>query len=124
MVGVAHILIVEDEPTNAELAALICKEEGHTTRQVRDGIEALKRLLEKERFDLVLLDVLMPRMDGLDLATALREAPGTAAIPIIAVTGVAGSRDHQVLHSAGVDRIITKPYKPDELRKALRQALA
>lgn len=120
----AHILIVEDEPTNAALAALICKEEGHTTRQVRDGIEALKRLLEKERFDLVLLDVLMPRMDGLDLATALREAPATATIPLIAVTGVAGSRDHQVLRSAGVDCIITKPYKPDELRRALRQALA
>ncbi|MDB5096610.1 MAG: response regulator receiver and sensor-containing signal transduction histidine kinase [Cyanobacteria bacterium RYN_339] len=123
MAGVAHILIVEDEPTNAELAALICKEEGHSTRQVRDGIEALKRLLEKEHFDLVLLDVLMPRMDGLDLALALREAPATASLPIIAVTGVAGSRDQQVLRSAGVDVVITKPYKPDTLRQALRQAL-
>lgn len=120
----AHILIVEDEPTNAELAALICKEEGHSARQVRDGIEALKRLLEKERFDLVLLDVLMPRMDGLDLVTALREAPSTAAIPIIAVTGVAGARDHHVLRTAGVDAIITKPYKPNTLRQAMRQALS
>jgi CheY-like chemotaxis protein len=122
--AVAHILIVEDEPTNAELAALICKEEGHTTRLVRDGIEALKRLLEKERFDLVLLDVLMPRMDGLDLAAALKESPATAKLPIIAVTGVAGSRDQQVLRSVGVDAVITKPYKPETLRQALRQALA
>jgi CheY-like chemotaxis protein len=121
---VAHILIVEDEPTNAELVALICREEGHTARQVKDGIEALKRLLEKERFDLVLLDVLMPRMDGLDLAVALRESPATATLPLIAVTGISGERDHAQLRAAGVDRIVTKPYRPDVLRKAIREALA
>lgn len=120
----AHILIVEDEPTNAELAALICREEGHTARQVKDGIEALKRLLEKERFDLVLLDVLMPRMDGLDLAVALRESPATARLPLIAVTGIGGERDKSQLRAAGVDAIITKPYRPDTLRQAIREALA
>jgi CheY-like chemotaxis protein len=120
---VAHILIVEDEPTNAELAALICREEGHTTRQVKDGIEALKRLLQKERFDLVLLDVLMPRMDGIDLAIALRESPATASLPIIAITGITGSRDHEKLANAGVDVVLTKPYRPDVLRLAIHQAL-
>lgn len=121
--GVAHILIVEDEPTNSELAALICREEGHTTRQVKDGIEALQQLLRKERFDLVLLDVLMPRMDGLDLAIALREAPTTHNLPLIAITGIAGARDQQKLLAAGVDTVITKPYRPDQLRAAIKRAL-
>lgn len=118
------MLIVEDEPTNSELVALICREEGHTFRQVSDGLDALRRLLAHERFDLVLLDVLMPRMDGVDLAIALREAPTTRHLPLIAITGVTGARDHAKLTAAGVDRVITKPYKPDVLRRAMRELLA
>jgi CheY-like chemotaxis protein len=119
----AHILIAEDDPANAELAVLICRQAGHTTRLVSDGAAALRRLLERERFDLILLDVLMPEVDGIEVAMALKASPRHAAIPIIGVTAVAGERDRDKLRAAGMAAVVTKPYRPEALRRAIAEAL-
>ena len=120
----AHILLVEDNAANAEVATLICEAAGHTLRHAPNGIDALRKLLNKERFDLMLLDVLMPEMDGIDVAIARRDSYSHGSLPIVAVTAVSGQRDAEKLHHAGVDAIVTKPYKREQLLKAIDAVLA
>lgn len=119
----AHILIVEDNPANAEVAGVICAAAGHTVRHAANGLDVLRRLLDKERFDLILLDVLMPEMDGIELALALREAKKYGDLPLVAVTAVSGRRDTQKLIAAGVDAVVAKPYRKDELLNAIDEVL-
>lgn len=120
----AHILLVEDNAANAEVATLICEAAGHTVKHAGNGVEALRTLLAKEPFDLVLLDVLMPEMDGIEVAQALRGSPSHEALPIVAVTAVSGERDAEKLRGAGVDSIVTKPYRREALLQAIDEVLA
>lgn len=119
----AHILLVEDNAANAEVATLICEAGGHSVRHAVTGIDAMRKLLAKERFDLVLLDVLMPELDGIDLAIALRGSYSYGALPIVAVTAVTGTRDAKKLREAGVDAIVSKPYKPETLLDAIAKVV-
>lgn len=119
----AHILIVEDNAANAEVASLLCTAAGHTVRLAANGLDVLRRLLAKERFDLMLLDVLMPEMDGIEVALTLRETTKYGGIPLIAVTAVSGRRDTEKLIAAGVDAVVKKPYKKDELLHAIDHVL-
>jgi CheY-like chemotaxis protein len=119
----ARILIVEDNEENAELAALICTGAGHETILAPDGTDALMRLLGREPFDLVLLDVLMPHIDGITVAMTLRRSADFQELPIIGVTAVSGGRDTSKLLAAGMNVVITKPYKRETLLKAIDQVL-
>jgi CheY-like chemotaxis protein len=123
MPSMAHILIVEDNPANADVASVLVTQAGHTVRLAKTGLDVLRRLLAHERFDLMLLDVLMPEMDGIEVVTTLRETPKHAGVPIIAVTAVTGRRDVQQLRAAGVDEIVTKPYRKAELLAAIDRIL-
>lgn len=118
----AHILIVEDEPINAEVAAVICEGAGHTTRWALNGEEAL-RLLEAEQFDLLLVDALMPVMDGLTLTRRVREAAGLAGLPIIGLTAKASQADLSEMVSVGMNQVLTKPYRNKELLAVLESYL-
>lgn len=119
----ARILIVEDDDSNAELAALICTDAGHEVTCAPDGTQALIHLLGHEEFDLVLLDVLMPHIDGITVAMTLRRSAEFQNLPIIAVTAVSGGRDTSKLLGAGMNVVITKPYKRETLLRAIQQAL-
>lgn len=120
----AHILIVDDEPVCAELAAIICKAAGHTVALASNGIEALV-LLDGGHFDLVISDALMPLMGGLDLTRSIRSA-GThyANVPIIGVTARAGARDVEALRDAGMTHVLTKPLRNAGLLNAVTHVLA
>ena len=119
----ARILIVEDDDTNAELAQVICVEAGHEVERAPDGTEALMRLLGREPFDLVLLDILMPHIDGITVAMTLRRTADFESLPIIGVTAISGGRDTSKLLGAGMNVVITKPYKRETLLRAIDQAL-
>lgn len=119
----AHILIVDDNPANAEVASVVCTSAGHSVRLAANGLDVLRRLLDKERFDLVLLDVLMPEMDGLEVAQTLRETQQYGGLPLIAVTAVSGRRDTEKLLAAGVDAVVSKPYRKDDLLRAIDRVL-
>lgn len=119
----AHILIVDDNPANAEVASVVCTSAGHSVRLGANGLDVLRRLLDKERFDLVLLDVLMPEMDGLEVAQTLRETQQYGGLPLIAVTAVSGRRDTEKLLAAGVDAVVSKPYRKDDLLRAIDRVL-
>ena len=117
-----HLLIVEDDPTNALIAATICERAGYATTLARNGLEALEHLKQR-RFDLLLVDVQMPVMDGLTLVKRLRAEPATAELPIIAVTAKAGLTEQRQMLAAGMTAVITKPYHNRQLRQAIAEAL-
>jgi two-component system sensor histidine kinase/response regulator len=115
-----RVLLAEDGAINREVALGLLEIEGHDVSIAENGREAL-RMLETERFDVILMDLEMPEMDGLQAARAIRELEaGTGErTPIIAMTAhaVAGYRDKCL--AAGMDGYLTKPIWPDALFAAI-----
>jgi len=112
-----RILLAEDNLVNQRVTRRILEKEGHSVVIAASGLEALKAL-EERAFDLVLMDVQMPEMDGLEAAAAIRrkERGGCARIPIIAMTAHAMSGDRERCLAAGMDGYISKPAPARELR--------
>lgn len=101
-------LIVDDNALNRELAAHLLQGEGFEVIEA-DGAPAALSQLSLRRPDVVLLDLAMPGMDGFALATLLRRAPGTAALPLVAFTALALPREREAALAAGCCGCITKP---------------
>jgi two-component system, sensor histidine kinase and response regulator len=119
-----NILLAEDNAVNRVLAQRLLQKQGHTVTSVNNGIEALQLWEENQsrQFDIILMDVQMPEMDGLQAATRIRERElGTGAhIPIIAVTAHAMKGDRERCLAAGMDGYISKPINPAELAKVIQ----
>jgi len=115
-----HILLAEDNPVNQLLAARMLEKRGHTVEVVGDGREALVALDEKS-FDLVIMDVQMPGMDGFEVTKALREKEKKTGkhLPIIAMTAHAMKGDRERCLAAGMDGYIAKPIHFKELIRAV-----
>jgi signal transduction histidine kinase/ActR/RegA family two-component response regulator len=111
-----RILLAEDNPVNQRLASRTLEKHGHTVTLVSDGRQALTAA-SREEFDLILMDVQMPEMDGLAAARAIRETEaGTCRhVPILAITAHAMRGDRQECLEAGMDGHISKPFKLQEL---------
>ena len=111
-----RILIVEDNPVNRKLAVRLVEKEGCTATSASTGREAIAAL-EKERFDLVLMDVQMAEMDGFEATTAIRakEWDTGAHLPIIAMTAFAMEGDRERCVASGMDGYVTKPIQVKEL---------
>jgi len=115
-----RILLVEDNAVNQMLAVRLLEKRGHTVTAVGNGKEALAAF-EKELFDIVLMDVQMPVMDGFEATAAIREKEKTSGnhLPIIAMTAHAMAGDRERCLEAGMDDYITKPIRPEELSELL-----
>jgi len=118
-----NILLAEDNAVNRVLAQKLLQKQGHTVTSVNNGIEAVQLWEQNQssQFDIILMDVQMPEMDGLQATARIRErelATG-AHIPIIAVTAHAMKGDRERCLAAGMDGYITKPINPAELAKAI-----
>jgi CheY-like chemotaxis protein len=119
-----RVLSVEDEPSNGEIIEIILSSQGHRVTTVENGQEALDLLIERgEPFDVVLMDIQMPVMDGLEATRRLRAHPATAGITIICVSARASGSDGKAGVTAGCDAYITKPYKSRQLIDVLRETL-
>jgi two-component system, sensor histidine kinase and response regulator len=120
-----QILVVEDNPTNQKLALAILAKEKYQAVVAESGQEALRIYRERgETFDLILMDVQMPGMDGLETTGALREIEGgRRRIPIIAVTARAMQGDRERCLAAGMDDYLAKPIHPAELLALLKRYL-
>jgi two-component system, cell cycle response regulator DivK len=116
------ILIVEDNPMNMELILDLLEFYGHNVTEAEDGIKALERLAE-ERFDIILLDMQLPKMDGLEVLERIKMNPSTACIPVIAVTAHAmkGSEEHFI--EMGCVDYISKPIDINKFRKLIDKYL-
>jgi CheY-like chemotaxis protein len=115
-----RILLAEDNLVNRRLAQHLLEKDGHIVISAPDGRQALA-ILARETVDLVLMDVQMPEMDGLQATRAFRkqEKAGKSRLPIIALTAHAMSGDRDSCLAAGMDDYLTKPIQPAELQRVL-----
>lgn len=119
-----HLLVVEDEPSNREIAEVILASHGIMVTCVTNGEEALRLCIDEQQpFDAILMDVLMPVMDGLEATRRLRAHPQTKDIPIICVSAKASGFDQSAGLEAGCATYVRKPYKRKELLQALSETL-
>ncbi len=109
-----RILVAEDNPVNQEVARALLQRRGHDVTVVENGRLAVE-VVQKGGFDVVLMDVQMPEMDGLAATRAIRALPAHAGIPIIAVTAHALAEEHARCLAAGMQACVVKPFRPDAL---------
>jgi signal transduction histidine kinase/CheY-like chemotaxis protein len=118
-----HILIVDDNATNRVVAQALCEMFGCTSETAEDGVEALEAV-QARPFDLVLMDIKMPRMDGVQATQAIRALAGPVSrIPIVALTANADPEDARRYLSIGMAAVVEKPIKPERLRMAMNTAM-
>jgi CheY-like chemotaxis protein len=119
------VLLVDDSATNRQLARRLLEKRHHQVTAVENGLEAVREF-EKDAYDIILMDVQMPQMDGLE-ATALireREALVGGHIPIVALTAHAMKGDRDRCLEAGMDAYVSKPFQADELFATVEQLVS
>ena len=112
----AKVLVVDDEPSTVALLHRLLTREGYAVIGVTIGADALPAI-HRERPDLVLLDVLMPGLDGLEICRRIKAEPATHLLPVVLVTG---TRNRVAGIDAGADEFLTKPFDPHELLARVR----
>ena len=117
------ILVVEDEPVNLEVTQMLLEEVGLSVDFAENGLEAIEKVIHNE-YKLVLMDMQMPVMGGLEATRELRKLPNGKGIPIIAMTANAFTEDRQRCLDAGMDDFISKPVLPEDLYATLLKWLS
>jgi signal transduction histidine kinase/CheY-like chemotaxis protein len=122
--GNLRVLLAEDNPVNQRLAVRVLEQSGNQVVVASTGREALQ-ILEKEQFDLALIDVQMPEVDGLEVAATVREREKGQAhhLPMIAMTAYAMKGDRERCLAAGMDGYVAKPVKFDELTRTIDEVV-
>jgi signal transduction histidine kinase/CheY-like chemotaxis protein/streptogramin lyase len=117
-----RILVVEDNRVNQHLILALLRKRGHTTAVAGNGVEALAAI-ERESFDLALMDIQMPEMDGLEAVRRIRQAEAMTGqhLPVVAMTARAMAGDREAILAAGMDDYLEKPVQLDRLDAVLRQ---
>lgn len=118
-----RILIIEDNENNRYLARFLLEQAGFEVETAMDGVEGLARA-RSGGFDLVVLDIQMPQMDGYETAAALRRDPASARIPIVGVSSFAMGGDREKALRVGFTGYIEKPIDPALFADAIRGFLA
>ena len=113
-----RILLAEDNPINQEVATELLKEAGLSVDLAEDGQQAIE-LARRNNYDLILMDVQMPHVDGIEATQTIRRLPGHTAIPIIAMTANAFNEDRDICLGAGMNDHLAKPVAPEKLYATL-----
>lgn len=118
------VLLVEDNAVNREVAGHMLRRDGHRVTEATDGREGV-RLAQAHDFDVILMDISMPGMDGIQASRAIRQSAGARAkAPIVATTAHAMPEEVRAFHDAGIATVLTKPISARALRQALASVLA
>lgn len=117
-----HILAVDDEKSIRRLIEVNLQRAGYRVTTAGDGVEAMEKF-QADRPDMVVLDWMMPRMDGFEVLTRLKADPATAEVPVILLTSKAQDKDMFTGWKAGADLYLTKPFNPGELVTFVNQIL-
>src|SRR5580693_2599370 len=114
-----RIVVVDDDPTVADVVGRYLVRDGHTVECFHDGLEALRRIIEV-RPDLVVLDLMLPGMDGLEVCRRLRER---WPVPVVMLTALGDETNRLAGFEFGADDYVTKPFSPRELAMRVRSVL-
>lgn len=117
------VLVVDDDATIRRLLQITLETEGFMVTTAGDGVEGLRMAQEAPRPDLVLLDIMMPGMDGLQVCHTLKNDPATADLPVVLLSAKAQSHDIELGMRVGADDYITKPPDLLDLVTRVRQLL-
>ena len=109
-----RILVVEDQEDDRQIIRDVLAGTGYAITEAEDGEQALVAV-SKERPDLILMEILLPNMDGYEAMRRIRTDPTLLSIPIIAVTSYAPNEEEQKARAAGCDDFVPKPYSPPEI---------
>ena len=105
----ARILVIEDSPVNMEVLTVLLSNEGHELFLAERALPGIE-IARQQKLDLILMDITMPGVDGIEAAKILRAHPTTRAVPLIAVTAPAMAGDRERIMDAGFDDYIAKPF--------------
>jgi DNA-binding response OmpR family regulator len=117
-----RIMIVEDEESLLKLESILLSAKGYCVTGVRDGKSALEEICSHKP-DLVLLDIMLPLLDGFEVCRRIRENPETRAILVVMLTAMKNSQDRCRGFEAGADAYITKPFKSAEVIETIESLL-
>ena len=118
------ILVVDDEDDTIELARMVLEFEGYKVFSASNGEKAISFLKSnKEKPDLILLDVLMPKMDGLEVCKWIKKEKSLKSIPVLLFTAKVGNKDRIAGKEAGADAYINKPFSADDLLSLIKNHL-
>lgn len=115
------ILLAEDNPVNQEVAALLLRKRGHEVTIADNGRAAVDAVREGGRFDVILMDIQMPELDGVAATAEIRALPGGDRIPVVALTAHATAGDRERYLAQGMDDYLTKPFRPNDLFAAVER---
>lgn len=118
-----RVLLVDDSDINLQVAGRLLELEGAQVQLARDGSEALRLVQQQADFDIVLMDVQMPVMDGLEATKRIRELPDRAGLPIVALTAGNTDSEHRRAREAGMQDVLPKPIDPELLVQGVRRLL-
>ena len=121
-VAAQKILVVEDEPDIRKLVQYNLAQDHFTVLEAEDGEQALK-ILKRDKPNLVILDLMLPGLSGLEVCRALRQHPETARLPILMLTAKAGEADKIIGLEMGADDYLAKPFSPREMVARVRALL-
>ena len=119
----ARILIIEDNPANMRMAEFLVQSAGHSVLSATDAESGLA-LARAEKPDLILMDIQLPGMDGLEATTLLKRDEATRSIPVIALTALAMNGDEERIRAAGCDGYIAKPMRYQHFLAAITAHLS
>lgn len=114
------VLVVEDDPQINELVGAYAELCGFKYRSALDGAHALHEAHNKPPA-LIVLDLMLPDLDGFEICTRLKAAPDTRHVPVIMLTALSGAKDRERGKQCGAEDYLTKPFNPDELMKSISE---
>jgi two-component system chemotaxis response regulator CheY len=119
-----RIMTVDDSPTVRQMLSFTLEDAGYEVLEAVDGVDALQKLAAGEKVDMLITDLNMPNMDGIELIRAVRKDSANRFIPIIMLTTEAQESKRQEGKSAGASGWIVKPFKPQQVLAVVRMVLA
>jgi DNA-binding response OmpR family regulator len=116
------VLVIDDDPTVQRLTEYVLKKSGYEVLSAANGIDGLRKA-RAEKPDLVILDVMLPGLDGFEVCDRLRRDPETAHIPVLMMSGKAQATDDATAHTVGANEYLVKPASPAEIQRRVSRLL-